>query len=322
MPVEPLSPTPLHPVRRAVFAQHWRDLTMLHWAVDPAVVAPLLPRGTEPDLLDGRTYVGLVPFVMAGVRVPWTPPLRPFPEVNVRLYVVDADGRRGVVFRSLEASRLLPVVTARVGYHLPYHWARMTVRHGPSTVSYETSRRGPGRRGAGGLVRVRIGPPVVPDELTTFLTARWGLYSDWYGGRTAWAPVEHPPWQVHAATLLTLSDTLCADAGLPVTGAAGPRHVVAGRAGAVRPASRAGVAGPPRGNAPRVIFAFFSARLRQWLVLAVVVPLVGRLLQLVGVRLGGRNPRVGKALTSTGGRLRGASTRRGAAAGRSRPSSR
>lgn len=54
-----------------------------------------------------------------------------------------------------------------------------------------------------------------------------------------------------------------------------------------------------------MIFAFLSARLRQWIVLAVVVPLVGRLLQLVGVRLGDRSPRVSRALTSTGGKLRG-----------------
>ena len=36
-----------------------------------------------------------------------------FLETNVRLYSVDEHGRRGVVFRSLEADRLLPVLTAR-----------------------------------------------------------------------------------------------------------------------------------------------------------------------------------------------------------------
>ena len=42
--VEPLTETAPHAVRRAVFTQHWGDLTLLHWPVDPAVVAPLLPR--------------------------------------------------------------------------------------------------------------------------------------------------------------------------------------------------------------------------------------------------------------------------------------
>ena len=220
---EPLSETAPHPVRRPVFTQHWRDLTMLHWPVDPDLVAPLLPAGTVPDLLDGVTYVGLVPFVMAGVRILGTPPLphlSGFAETNVRLYAVDpASGRRGVVFCSLEAARLLPVLAARASYRLPYLWARMSVRHGLSagrpTVAYETSRRWPGPRGASSRVRVRIGDPVPADELALFLTARWGLFSTWYGGRTAFAPVDHPAWPLHTAELLDLSDDLVAAAGLP-----------------------------------------------------------------------------------------------------------
>ena len=225
---EPLTETPPHPVRHAVFSQEWRDLTMLHWPVDPELVAPLLPAGTVPDVLDGVTWVGLVPFVMARVGILGTPPLpylSGFPETNVRLYAVDPrTGRRGVVFRSLEAGRLLPVVAARVSYHLPYLWARMAVRHGADTVSYTTSRRWPGPRGAGGLVRVRIGEPMPHDELAVFLTARWGLFSTWYGGRTAFAPVDHPAWPLHRAELLDCEDDLVALAGLPAP--VGAPHVL------------------------------------------------------------------------------------------------
>ena len=234
METEPLTETPPHPVRLAVFSQEWRDLTLLHWPVDPALVAPLLPAGTVPDVLHGVTYVGLVPFVMARVGILGTQPLpylSGFPETNVRLYAVDPrTGRRGVVFRSLEAARLLPVVAARVSYHLPYLWARMAVRHGVDpltreiTVSYETVRRWPGPRGAGGRMRVRIGEPVPADELALFLTARWGLYSTWYGGRTAFAPVDHPAWPLHRAELLELSEDLVRVAGLPEV--VGPPHVL------------------------------------------------------------------------------------------------
>ena len=216
---EALTETPPNPVRRAVFTQHWGDLTMLHWPVAPEVVAPLLPAGTEPDVLDGVTYVGLVPFVMSRVRILGTPPLpylSRFAETNVRLYAFDpASGRRGVVFRSLEAARLLPVVAAKVSYRLPYLWAQMSVRHGPDTVSYQTRRRWPGPRGAGGTVRVRKGPPCAADELALFLTARWGLFSSWYGGRTAFAPVDHAAWPLHRAELLDLDDDLVVAAGLP-----------------------------------------------------------------------------------------------------------
>ncbi|MCW2616715.1 MAG: hypothetical protein JWN08_3709 [Frankiales bacterium] len=225
--LQPLSETPPVPVRRPVFRQTWGDLTMLHWPVDPAVVQPFLPAGTLPDVFEGRTWIGLVPFVMSRVRVLGSPPLpwlSAFPETNVRLYATDEQGRRGVVFRSLEASRLLPVLVAQAAYALPYRWARMSVRHGDGTVAYATSRRWPGPRGVGGRVVVRPGAPVPTDPLTLFLTARWGLFSRLPGGRTAWAPVAHDPWRLHRADLLELSDDLVPAAGLPRP--AGTPHVL------------------------------------------------------------------------------------------------
>ena len=228
---QPLTLSPVERVRRPVFTQHWGDLTMLHWPVDPALVAPMLPAGTRPDVLDGVTHVGLIPFVMSAVRIFGTPPLpylSSFAETNVRLYAVDDAGRRGVVFRSLEASRLLPVLAAKASYRLPYVWSRMSVRHGldqgSPTGAYETSRRWPGPRGAGGTIRVRIGEPVPTDELSSWFTSRWGLFSTWYGGRTAYAPVDHPAWPLHRAELLDLSDDLVTAAGLPAP--VGPPHVL------------------------------------------------------------------------------------------------
>lgn len=223
----PLSDSAPALTRPVVFGQQWQDLAMLHWAVDPALVAPLLPRGTRPDEHQGATYVGLIPFSMAGVRIFRTPPLpylSAFAETNVRLYAVDDEGRRGVVFRSLEASRLLPVLAARVGYHLPYCWARMRVERTATTRTWTTSRRWPGPSGAGGRICVTMGEAYPADPLSQFLTARWGLFSTWYGGATAWAPVHHEPWPLHRAELTELSEDLVATAGLPVSGR--PDHVL------------------------------------------------------------------------------------------------
>lgn len=219
--LQPLSDTPPHEVARAVFRQDWRDVAMLHWPVDPALVAPMLPPGTVPDLHDGTTYVGLVPFSMRGIRVLGTPPaawLSAFPETNVRLYATDADGRRGVVFRSLDASRLLPVLAARASYRLPYCWSRMAVRRDGDELTYTCARRWPGPRGAGGRIRLRISGPMPSDPLARFLTARWGLFSAVPGGRTAWAPVAHEAWPLQTAEVLELKDDLVTAAGLPADG--------------------------------------------------------------------------------------------------------
>lgn len=217
--MEPIARSAPHPVRRAVFRQRWLDLSFLHWPVDSALVAPLLPAGTVPDEYDGSTWVGLVPFTMAGVRIFGTPPLpylSRFLETNIRLYAVDATGRRGVVFRSLEASRLLPVLAARIGYHLPYLWASMSLAASGESRRYDTSRRWPGPRGAGGVVDLTIGPELTPGPFEDFLTARWGLFSSWYGGSAVWAPVSHEPWALHSVMVNKLAVDLVAQAGLPV----------------------------------------------------------------------------------------------------------
>jgi uncharacterized protein YqjF (DUF2071 family) len=205
-----------------VFTQSWRDVAFLHWAVDPALVAPLLPAGTVPDVHDGAGYVGLIPFRMRRIGLfgaPGVPYLGSFPETNVRLYSVDDNGRRGVVFRSLESSRLLPVLAARWSARLPYQWARMTVRRDGDRLAYESSRRWPGPAGVAGRVVVQVGERLTaPDPLAAFLTARWGLHRPGARGPVYW-PNEHPEWPLHRAELLDLHESLLAAAGLPgVTG--------------------------------------------------------------------------------------------------------
>ncbi len=198
--------------------QHWKDVAFLHWRVDPARVAPLLPSGTTPDVYDGSSWVGLIPFRMVGAglfhgpAVPW---LGTFPETNVRLYAVDEHGRRGVVFRSLDAARIAVVLGARLTFGLPYCWARMRVRRIGPDIVYTTTRRWPGGRGLTSRIVVRPDAPVASGEpLADFLTARWGLHTRW-AGRSLFVPNEHPTWPLHTGTLQHLRDDLVEAAGLP-----------------------------------------------------------------------------------------------------------
>lgn len=208
---------------RVVVEQHWRDLLFLHWRVEPSRVQRFLPKGTRPDIVDGATWVGLIPFVLADTRFPPLPPLHrlgTFVEVNVRLYARDASGRHGVVFRTLEAGRLLPVIAARVGFGLPYHWARAGVTRRADAAGFEldfrSRRHGPG--GPATRIRARLGEPLpehAPDAaLAHFLTDRWG-YHERHLGRTMWARNTHAPWPLQRAELLQLDDELLAASGFP-----------------------------------------------------------------------------------------------------------
>lgn len=238
-PVDPVAPALRGPV---LTDQSWRDVAFLHWFVPPGAVAPLLPAGVRPDLLplpgEPRTAVGLVPFRMVGAglgRGPAVPWLGSFWETNVRVYSVDATGRRGVVFLSLDASRLAVVVAARVALGLPYRWSRMRGAErevgGVRELAWSTlASRWPGPRGLRSRVVVRVGAPMPDDAedvaLAQFLTARWGAHTAhgraprdgrarYQRGRTWYVPNTHGPWPLRRAELLTLDDELLGAAGLP-----------------------------------------------------------------------------------------------------------
>jgi uncharacterized protein YqjF (DUF2071 family) len=217
---------------RDLLDQHWRDLTFLHWRVDPDLVAPLLPVGTRPDVYDGSTWVGLIPFRLTRAAFghgPALPYVGTFAETNVRFYSVDALGRRGVVFGSLESARLAFVLGARATLGLNYTWARMRIDRRDDVLTYRTRRRWPGPRGAASLAVVRIGSSVVQgDPLADFLTARWGLHTRRFG-RTLFLPNTHASWPLVTAELLQLDDELLAVAGLPGVASRPPDSVLFSR---------------------------------------------------------------------------------------------
>ena len=199
---------------RAIASQRWSDLTFLHWRVPSTDVATLLPSGVVPDEFDGSSWVGMIPFRLDRATIFGSPPVPyfgSFVEVNVRLYGVDVWGRRGVVFRSLEASRLAAVLAARVSFGLPYQWARTRMQREGRLFGYDSRRIGGGPASS---VRSRVGEPIRTGPLEEFLTARWGLFTR-RRGKTLWLPNEHPPWVLHSAELLDVTDGLVAAAGLP-----------------------------------------------------------------------------------------------------------
>ena len=212
--------------------QRWTDLTFLHWRVPAERVAPLLPAGTRPDVFDGSTWVGLIPFRMRGAGfgeghpLPW---VGSFAETNVRFYAVDAAGRRGVVFGSLECERLAFVLGSRLALGLNYTWARMRVREQDDVLTYTSRRRWPAPRGARSRVVVRVDErAVVDDPLADFLTARWALHTRAWGA-TRYLPNTHPRWPLQRAELLELEDDLLAAAGLPGLAATPPDSVLFSR---------------------------------------------------------------------------------------------
>ncbi|TLM72813.1 DUF2071 domain-containing protein [Pseudarthrobacter sp. NamB4] len=207
----------------ALFDQRWTDAIFLHWRIAESVAARFMPRGVQPDVFDGSSWVGLIGFRMknAGIgRGPGIPYLGSFNEVNVRLYSREPDATRGVVFLSLDADRL-PVVLAARAAEVPYVWSRIDYSQ-PRPDSAEDQAIGYSvrrfRRGARSSFAVTPQLDVtVNDPLSVFLTARFGMHGT-LRGRSIYIPNTHQPWPLRSAKLHHLEDELVASAGISASG--------------------------------------------------------------------------------------------------------
>src|SRR4051794_38174040 len=208
---------PEYSVRWPVVRQTWRTMTFIHWRYEPAQIQLLLPDGLEVDVRDGDAWVSLTPFELADFRPPIAPrhPRWPtFPETNLRTYAVGADGRDGIYFLDIGAASALTTLSLRALLDLPYHVARMEVVVG-STVSYR-SRRETVTGAIGHDIEVRVGDAV--DErssgsLDQWLAGRWRAFGRALG-RHVTVAVEHEPWALYEAQLISDEQQLLDAVGL------------------------------------------------------------------------------------------------------------
>ena len=194
---------------RNFLTAEWRHLAMLNYEIDPNVLQPLVPAGTELDNWQGRTFVSVVGFMFLdtrvfGVAIPFQ---RNFEEVNLRFYVKRkaSDGwRRGVVFVKEIVPRIAIALTARIVYGEKYVAVPMQHRIDldsgtdvPRAVSYSWRFRGRENR-----LELTVGGAA--DEApegsdVEFITEHYWGYARRRDGRSMEYRVEHPRWRVSRA---------------------------------------------------------------------------------------------------------------------------
>lgn len=184
----------------------WRDLVMLNYPVERALLEPLVPPGVELDDFASTTYVSVVGFMFLRTRVFGFgfPFHRNFEEVNLRFYVRHhaPDGwRRGVVFVKEIVPRRAIAFLARTFYGEPY--SAFPMSHAIERTNEELSCRYSWlRNGREETVSAwATGAPklVTPGSLEEFITEHyWGYTAR--RGECAQYQVEHPPWRVWSAT--------------------------------------------------------------------------------------------------------------------------
>jgi uncharacterized protein YqjF (DUF2071 family)/predicted DCC family thiol-disulfide oxidoreductase YuxK len=198
----------------------WSNLIVINYEVDPAILAPWVPPGTELDIYDGKTLVSIIAFnfdrnKLFGV-IP-TYPVTTFEELNLRFYVSRRSGddvRRGVVFIKEVVPSALIAGTARLLYNEPYEARPMTHscehfdNHKGGTLSYG----------------VRVGTKDVTISATTvgelqpmrdhsveqfILEHYWG-YTKQPHGTTSEYRVAHEPWRFWSTSSVHIEGDLTA----------------------------------------------------------------------------------------------------------------
>ncbi|MEK6407528.1 MAG: DUF2071 domain-containing protein [Acidobacteriota bacterium] len=193
----------------------WRHLAMLNFEVDPKVLRPFVPAGTELDQWHGRNFISVVGFLFLntrvfGVAIPFH---RNFEEVNLRFYVrrKASDGwRRGVVFVKEIVPRAAIALTARVVYGENY--VAVPMKHHiegengcaakPRTVSYSWWFRG--RENRIELTVQGDADEAAEGSDAEFITEHYWGYARRRGGRTMEYRVEHPRWRIARASAARL----------------------------------------------------------------------------------------------------------------------
>jgi uncharacterized protein len=193
--------------QRTFLTAEWKNLLMLNYAVDPSLLRPFVPAGTELDSHEGLTYASLIGFEfnkthLFGRAVPFH---QSFEEVNLRFYVRRGT-RRGVVFIRELVPKVAVTAIARFAYGENYSCVPMS--HRLKIDSGELAAEYSWGSGAAlcSISATTTKDPYLPGQgsLSEFITEHYWGYAI-RNGRTVEYQVDHPQWQVREADTAKLS---------------------------------------------------------------------------------------------------------------------
>ena len=202
---------PPRAVRWVMVRQEWRKVAFVHWPVAADRLAALVPEPLSLDTRDGVAWLTLSPFsttcqMFSTIPVPGP---RRFPETNLRTYVEAPDGTDGLYFLSLDVTNRSNAGLGRL-LRLPYHLGDMVIEE-PTPESPYVRSAGVRRADRVAAYDVRLDVDAASTggagALDTYLTGRWSAYFHAVG-RLFRCDVEHEPWPLRPAHLVSCHQTL------------------------------------------------------------------------------------------------------------------
>jgi uncharacterized protein YqjF (DUF2071 family) len=208
---------------RPFIRAEWRNLVFLNFEIDPQILTPYVPQGTQLDTWEGRTYVSVVGFLFMNTRVLGVPlPFhQSFEEVNLRFYVrrdCPNECRRGVVFIREIAPRRTIALAARILYNENYLRLPMThrIKHQNDRIEsvtynwrYEDRDCSLHLETASQTMELQVG------SFDEFITEHFWGYAVQRNGRTLEYHVEHPRWRIAPASRASIDSEILTLYGPP-----------------------------------------------------------------------------------------------------------
>ncbi len=179
---------------------------MVNYAVDPKILAPFVPAGTELDFWNGKTFVSVVGFLFQKTRVRGIafPFHQNFEEINLRFYVrrpAEDGWRRAVVFIKEIVPRWAIATIARVVYNEPYlalptsHRIEKSPGGSDNIKAVTYAWRFNGAENFLKLTTRGEAQPLIEGSEPEFITEHYWGYTRQRDGSTLEYRVEHPRWR-------------------------------------------------------------------------------------------------------------------------------
>jgi uncharacterized protein YqjF (DUF2071 family) len=180
---------------------------MINYEVDPQILQPFVPAGTQLDLWQGKALVSLVGFMFLNTRI-WRVPIPyhiNFEEVNLRFYLkrsLLSEERRGVSFIKEIVPKPAIAYLARWLYGENYVAMPMghTIeqRHNELEVEYRWQLQGTWQK----ICMRAVGAPALPlpGSEAEFITEHYWGYVSKRCGKCVEYEVVHPQWRLWDAT--------------------------------------------------------------------------------------------------------------------------
>jgi uncharacterized protein YqjF (DUF2071 family) len=182
----------------------WRKLIMANYEIDPALLGPWLPRGTELDHWKNKFYISLVGFMfkdvrVRGIRVPFHVD---FPEVNLRFYVRYKDDnawKRGVVFIKEIVPK--PAITFIANTLFGERYVTLPMKSAwtaeSTTISVSYGWKTSGKWNKIEVSAAATPVLLMPGSMEEFITEHFWGYSRINDHSTGEYRVDHPRWDVY-----------------------------------------------------------------------------------------------------------------------------